>query len=199
VALQAGHWLAAEVPTELRRLQYNGTLGGGKAEWEVTLEIARRAAAILEDRGYAVEILPTTVPPRYEADLFLSIHADGFNDPTVSGFTVAAPRRDPTGRASEFVELLAGTYGEATKLRRRMNAPRRMQNYYAFNSRRYDHAIHPNTVAAILETGFLTNPSDRRVIVDAQDLPAQGIADAVTRFLPLPADPEPLPIASSAP
>jgi N-acetylmuramoyl-L-alanine amidase len=39
------------------------------------------------------------------------------------------------------------------------------------------------TVGIILETGFLTSPRDRRIIVDAQDRAARGIADAVIRFL----------------
>jgi len=186
IGLQAGHWRSSEAPRELRDLRYGGTVGGGKAEWEVTLEVAQHAARLLEERGYAVEILPATVPQRYSADLFISIHADGYNDPAVSGFTVGAPRRDATRRASEFVEVLAETYAEATSLRRRPNVPRRMRNYYAFNSRRYDHAIHPMTVGVIIETGFLTNPADRRVIVDNPDLSARGIVDAVVRFVPLP-------------
>ena len=58
-----------------------------------------------------------------------------------------------------------------------------MQNYYAFNYRRYEHALHPMTVAAILETGFLTNAGDRRIIVSDPDRAARGIADAVKLFL----------------
>ncbi|MSR22572.1 MAG: N-acetylmuramoyl-L-alanine amidase [Gemmatimonadetes bacterium] len=193
IALQAGHWLSSEAPAELRRLQYNGTTGGGKSEWEVTLEIAQRTARLLEEQGYVVEILPATVPPQYTADLFIAIHADGNNASSVSGFTIGAPRRDVTRRAAQFVEVLADSYAEATSLRRRTNVTRRMQNYYAFNSRRFDHAIDPMTVAVIIETGFLTNPGDRAVIVDNQDLSARGIANAVVRFVPIPqAEPSPI-------
>ncbi|CAN5755392.1 hypothetical protein BH23GEM3_BH23GEM3_10440 [soil metagenome] len=62
---------------------------------------------------------------------------------------------------------------------------RRMTSYYAFNSRRYKHALLPLTVGVILETGFLTSPRDRRVIVDAPERAARGVADAVIPFLPL--------------
>lgn len=183
VALQAGHWKAAEAPDEQARLRANGTRGGGKAEWEVNLEIARLTAALLEDAGYVVDILPTTIPPRYRADLFVSIHADGATSPSVSGYRAAAPRRDATGRAAAFAELLNRTYGEATGLPHYPLITRRMRSYYAFNYRRYEHALHPMTVGVILETGFLTSPRDRRVIVNAQDRAAQGIAAAVSRFL----------------
>lgn len=146
------------------------------------MEIARRTAALLETEGYTVEILPTTIPPWYWADLFVAIHADGHPSPSVSGYRAAAPRRDATGRAEEFARLLEGTYAEATGLPRYPTVTRRMRNYYAFNSRRYDHALHPMTVGVILETGFLTSARDRRVIVGAPERAARGIAEAVIRF-----------------
>lgn len=184
IALQAGHWLSAEAPNELARIRSNGTRGGGKEEWEVTLEIARETAALLEAKGYEVEILPATVPPGYRADLFIAIHADGFHIPSASGFSVAGPRRDATGRAAVFAGILAERYRESTGLRVRQ-PKRRMHGYYAFNSRRYTHAIHPSTVAVILEAGFLTNPGDQRLLIDSPERSAAGIAAAVAHFLPL--------------
>lgn len=183
VALQAGHWKAREAPEEQARLRTNGTRGGGKAEWEVNLAIAQRTARLLEAAGYEVEILPTTIPPSYWADLFVSIHADGNPSPSVSGYRAAAPRRDRTGRAHEFAAQLTQSYAEATGLRLYPTLTRRMTSYYAFNSRRYEHALHPMTVGVILETGFLTSPHDRRIIVNAPERAAQGIADAIIRFL----------------
>ncbi|HUF51082.1 MAG TPA: hypothetical protein VMN60_09630, partial [Longimicrobiales bacterium] len=146
VALQAGHWKAAAAPDEQARLRTNGTRGGGKAEWEVNLGIAQRTAQILEEAGYTVDILPTTIPPGYWADVFIAIHADGNSNTAVSGYRAAAPRRDRTGRARELVELLTQTYGAATGLPLYPTITRRMRGYYAFNSRRYHHALHPMTV-----------------------------------------------------
>jgi N-acetylmuramoyl-L-alanine amidase len=183
IALQAGHWKAAEAPDEQAGLRTNGTRGGGKAEWEVNLAIARMTAALLESEGYLVEILPTTIPPGYLADVFVSIHADGNASSAASGYRAAAPRRDRTGRAAELAALLTSTYGEATGLPHYPTITRRMRSYYAFNSRRYDHALHPMTVGVILETGFLTSPRDRRVIVNAPDRAARGIANAIIQFL----------------
>ncbi|MDH3423764.1 MAG: N-acetylmuramoyl-L-alanine amidase [Gemmatimonadota bacterium] len=182
IALQAGHWRANEAPNELRGLRDNGTSSRGKAEWEVNLEIARRAAAMLEPMGYEVDILPAVVPPDYRAHLFISIHADGSNDPRATGFRVGSPRQDATGRASQIARLLERSYGEATGIRRLADVTRRMSNYYAFNYRRYEHALHPMTVAVILETGFLTSASDWRVIVDDPDRSARGIVAAVEAF-----------------
>lgn len=192
VALQAGHWKAAEAPDEQSGLRANGTRAAGISEWQVNLQIAQRTAALLEEAGYAVDILPTTIPPAYRADLFLAIHADGNANTSVSGYRAAAPRRDATGRAAEFVRVLEQTYGEATGLNHYPLVTRRMRSYYAFNHRRYTHALHPLTVGAIIETGFLSSPRDRRLIVDGQDRVARGIANAVIRFLGLPPVVEPL-------
>ena len=51
IALQAGHWRANEAPRELRGLRNNGTRWRGTAEWEVNLEIVRRAGTMLEGMG----------------------------------------------------------------------------------------------------------------------------------------------------
>ena len=182
IALQAGHWRADEAPRELRGLRNNGTRWGGTAEWELNLEIVRHTAAMLEEMGYEVDILPAVVPPSYRAHLFIAIHADGSNDPNASGYRVAAPRRDATGRASGIAALLEQTYGQATGIRRLPTVTRRMRNYYAFNFRRYEHALHPMTIAVIIETGFLTSQRDRRVIVDDPERAARGIVEAVAAF-----------------
>jgi len=182
IGLQAGHWKAHEAPDELDGLRYGGTQWEGLMEWEVNLAVARHTGEMLESLGYEVDILPAVVPPDYHAHLFIAIHADGAADPAARGYRVAAPRRDYTGRAQQMVDLLRDAYGETTGLRRLPDATRRMRNYYAFNVRRYEHSLDPRTVALILETGFLTSPTDRRVIVDDPARVARGIVDAVTAF-----------------
>ncbi len=182
IALQAGHWRADEAPQELRSLKRNGTRWRETPEWEVNLEIVRRTGAMLEELGYIVDILPAVVPPAYRAHLFIAIHADGSNDPNASGYRVASPRGDVTGRASQVAALLERSYGAATGLKRLPAATRRMRNYYAFNFQRYEHALHPMTIAVILETGFLTSRRDRQVIMDDPERAARGIVEAVTAF-----------------
>ncbi len=182
IALQVGHWRVEEAPRELSGLRGNGTSWNGTHEREFNLEIARRTGAMLEELGYLVDILPAVVPPDYRAHLFLAIHADASNDRSARGYRVSAPRRDATGRAQDFVDLLHQTYGPATGIRRLQDTTRRMRNYYAFNYRRYEHALHPMTIAAIIETGFLTNADDRAVIMNHPERAARGIVDAIKAF-----------------
>ena len=66
--LQAGHWLTYDIPPELHGLG-PGANGGGKYEWEVNLDIAKRTADIC-GRPYEVDILPTTIPVEYKASVF---------------------------------------------------------------------------------------------------------------------------------
>lgn len=193
IALQAGHWRAHEAPDELRGLRDNGTRWRDVAEWEANLRIAERSAEMLRELGYEVEVLPAVVPPGYRAHLFIAIHADGAGDPRASGYRVAAPRLDATGRAAGIVALLEESYGEETGLRRLPTVTRRMSNYYAFNFRRYEHALHPMTIALILETGFITSERDRAVILSDPDRAARGIVAAVTRF-----EETPPPLATAA-
>ena len=182
IGLQAGHWRADEAPQELRGLKRNGTQWRGTAEWEVNLEIVERTGAMLEGLGYEVDILPAVVPPSYRAHLFIAIHADGSNDPNASGYRVASPSRDVTGRASQIEALLERSYGEATGIKRLPTSTRRMRNYYAFNFQRYEHSLHPMTIGVILETGFLTSGRDRQVIMEDPERAARGIVEAVTAF-----------------
>lgn len=185
VGLQAGHWLTNEVPKELSRLAGGGTAGGGYAEWQVNLDIARRAAAILESYGVQVDVLPATVPLNYHAHAFIALHADGDISGALRGFKVARAGFSPIPRTDDvLVEALNTEYGAATGLRRDdLHISRRMQYYYAFNSRRYCHSIAPGVPGAIVEMGFLTNPADRAFMVGQADTVAWGVAKGVLSFL----------------
>lgn len=185
VGIQAGHWKTSEMPEEQRRLRERGggTSGQGVQEWEVNLSIAQLIKPILEKEGIVVDILPSTIPPGYWADVFVSIHADGNPNPLTSGYKVAAPRRDYTGRGGALVSILEEEYEKATGFPRDPNITRNMTGYYAFAWWRFDHAIHPMTPAAIVETGFMTNPQEATVLINSPEVPAQAIAAAILRFL----------------
>lgn len=184
VALQVGHWKTDEVPDELYRLRGNtGASGGGKSEWEVNYAIAEATKELLETQNIAVELLPATVPPQYYADAFVSIHADGSEDPAKSGYKLATSRRDASGKAGKLLSYIEDTYGYATNLEIDPNVTRNMRGYYAFSWRRYEHATHPMTPAVILETGFLSSASDRRLIVNNPDRAAEGLANGILEFL----------------
>lgn len=184
VGLQVGHWKNDELPEELERLiGRTGSSGGGKSEWEVNLKIAEETKKILEEKGIQVELLPATVPEDFWADAFVSIHADGSESPHTTGYKAAAPRRDFSGKAEKLVELIEEEYEKATGLVKDPNVTRNMRGYYAFAWWRYDHAVHPMTPSVILETGFLTNPSDRKTIVDKPEISAQGLAAGILNYL----------------
>ena len=186
VGLQAGHWEYADAPDELADLRSNpGTSGGGKAEWQVTLDIANRAAAMLRADGIEVDVLPTTIPVRYRANAFVAIHADGDGTGVLDGYKVARPGFSSVPAADdELVGAINDQYGAVTGLPREDNQiSRRMTYYYAFNSRRYQHAVAPGVPQAIIETGFLTNADDRALLLGDPDVVARGIADGVLKFL----------------
>jgi len=184
VGLQVGHWKLEEVPDELEKLRGNtGASGGGKSEWEVNHTIAILTKDILEKNGIIVDILPATIPESYWADVFISIHADGSEDPSKSGYKIAAPWRDYTGKAEKLADYIEKYYGESTLLPRDPKITTNMRGYYAFSFWRFRHAIHPMTTAAILETGFLTNASDRTLIVGDPLTSAEGLALGIIEYL----------------
>lgn len=184
VGLQVGHWKNEELPKELEKLiGSTGATGGGKTEAEVNYEIALETRKLLEAQGIDVDILPATVPVEYWADAFIAIHADGSLDTSVSGYKVAGPWRNYLNKSDKLVEYLDSSYKEASGLRKDPNISRNMRGYYAFSWWRYEHAIHPMTSAAIVETGFLTNYSDRQMLISTPQIAAKGIAEGTIEFL----------------
>lgn len=184
VGLQVGHFQNDRLPEELARFRdQTGASAGGVTEAQANLAVAEAVKARLEPRGVAVDILPATVPERYSADLFLSIHADGSTDTRVSGYKIAPFGWDRTGDAAPLAKMIEEAYGPATGLPLDPKITRDMRGYYSFNSWRYRHAVSFDTPAAIIETGFLTNPGDRALITQKADLPAQAITDGIIRYL----------------
>ncbi|MBI2644216.1 MAG: N-acetylmuramoyl-L-alanine amidase [Candidatus Wildermuthbacteria bacterium] len=185
VALQVGHWKLEGIPWELQRLyQSRQARGGGKIEWEVNLEIAQKTAALLEKEGIGVTLLPAVLPGVYKADVFVAIHADQ-NPllPYASGFKAAASAYDQSGKAKQLAQLLNKEYRTATWLNQERYIPATMPYYYAFNWKKFLYAVHPTTPAAIIETGYLSNPRDRAILVTNPAMAAQGIAQAILKFL----------------
>jgi hypothetical protein len=184
VGIQAGHWLTDQVPPELGRLQA-GAIGGGKQEWEVNLDVARRAAALLEASGVAVDVLPSTVPPRYRANLFVALHSDGDPAGQARGFKVARPGFSSIPAVDDkLVDVLNQVYAAATELPRDdEHISLRMRYYYAFNSRRYCHAVAPGVPQAIVEMAYLTSPTDRQWLIGNPDRLARALADGIQTFL----------------
>jgi N-acetylmuramoyl-L-alanine amidase len=186
VGLQAGHYLFEEAPPELLSLRRNpGAPGGGRVEWQVTIDLAERAAEILRSSGVEVDVLPTTIPVRYRAHAFLAVHVDGDESGRLRGYKIARPNFSSIPEVDDaFAQTIHEEYGRATGLPdNSVYITGRMRNYYAFNARRYQHAVAPGVPQAILESGFMSNGADRDLLFNRPEVAAQGIADAVLRFL----------------
>jgi N-acetylmuramoyl-L-alanine amidase len=184
VGIQAGHWLRYEVPWELHHLDF-GASGGGRQEWEVALDLAERTQSQLEAAGVQVDVLPVTVPERYRAHAFVAIHADASVHPSWRGFKVARPVFSAIPDVDDqLVAALETAYAETTGFPRDADhISSSMREYYAFNSRRYCHAVAPGVPQSIIETGYLTSAEDRAVLFDDPDTAARGITRGILRFL----------------
>lgn len=183
VGIQAGHWLSNELPDELARLRSSsGANAAGYAEAQVNLDIARRVVALLESDGVVVDLLPATVPPAYDADVFVALHADGSSNGGARGFKLATPWR--TSPASQhLLDALTAEYAAATGLPQDNAVTFNMRGYYAFSYRRHRHAIAKTTPAVIVEMGFLTSAADRTLLIGQPDTIAVGIANGIVRYL----------------
>ena len=184
IGIQIGHWMTDNVPPELRRLEVQtGTSWDGITETQVSLAIATRLAALLRSHGYIVDIIPTTVPPGYLADAFVSLHMDGDGTGENSGYKLAhGSRRGPYEQ--QLLDDIKDEYGAATGLAYdQPHVSRAMLGYFAFSWQRYRSATSPFTPSVILEMGFLSNDGDRALAMDHPDVLARGIANGIERFL----------------
>ncbi|UCF97313.1 MAG: N-acetylmuramoyl-L-alanine amidase [Spirochaetaceae bacterium] len=184
VGIQAGHWKIDELPEELRRLRAStGARYGNYLEVDANLDVARRVVQYLLAAGIQVDLFPATVPPGYQADAFVAVHADGAYRAGVRGWKIATPWR--SSEASRLLrDALVQTYPQFTGLPEdRYGTTYNMRGYYAFSPHRFRHAIAGTTPAIIIETGFVTVAEDREVLFGAPDTVARGIAAGIIRYL----------------
>ncbi len=187
VALQIGHWKNNELPDELDSLRGSslGSHGGGVTEPEAMLVIAEKTAELLEPYDVEIELLPATIPPNYTADAFVALHADGSENRAAHGFSVSRSGYSLTPASQELSGVINAEYQAATGLVRSGRITRAMRYYYGFNWLKYEHSIHPQTPAAILETAFLTNAADQDFLINQADIVAEGVANSIITFLEL--------------
>ena len=169
VGVQVGHWRTEELPDELERFRTStGAFADGVSEVEVNLPIAQRVIELLQAQGIEAELLPATVPISYDADVFITIHADGSPSSSKGGFKMATPWR--TSDASQhLLEALDSEYAAGTGFTRDSAVTFNMRGYYAFSWWRRQHAIAKTTPAVIIEMGFLTNPTERALMLHSPD------------------------------
>jgi N-acetylmuramoyl-L-alanine amidase len=168
--------------------------GGAAGEAEVVLAIARRTRAELRRRGYRVvmtrdggsyhggNVERAQFCNRHGAALMLRIHADGSRDPSSRGISTLYPalRRgwtsDVYGRSLRAARSVQGSLVAATGARDLGLA--RRSDLTGFNW--------ADVPVVLVETGFMTNPGERRLLRNAayQARVARGLAAGVASFTP---------------
>jgi N-acetylmuramoyl-L-alanine amidase len=150
-------------------------------EADVNLNIASRVQKTLTEAGYQVDLLNEfdTRLNGYRAVALVSIHNDSceyIND-EATGFKVAAAvNTHDFNRATRLTECLRDRYQNITGLRFHAGSiTNDMRGYHAFSE------IDPNTIAAIIETGFLN--LDQDLLVNQTDKVAYGVAQGILCFV----------------
>lgn len=204
VAIDPGHqgsWVdmseqepSAPGSSEMKAKATTGTEGrfSGKKEYELNLEISLLLREELENRGYEViltrEDHDTAISNSERAlkayeeggDIYVRIHANGADDPSVSGALamVPSPANPYVGDLAEDSYLLAdcilGAYCEKA-------------SFQSLGIQYYDNMTGINwskLPVMILEMGFMTNESDdlRMADPDVQQQMADGIADGIDDY-----------------
>jgi N-acetylmuramoyl-L-alanine amidase len=153
----------------------------GLTEAEVNLEIATRVKDSLVGHGYEVDLLKEfdTRLIGYKAIALVSIHADSceYVNDQATGFKVAAAVSSLyPEKANRLTSCLRNRYSEVTNLAyHHGSVTPDMTHYHAFEE------IHHETIAAILETGFMN--LDRQILTERPEVVAQGIVNGILCFV----------------
>jgi N-acetylmuramoyl-L-alanine amidase len=165
-------------------------------EADVNLKIATLVQQKLNAREFQVDLLNEfdTRLNGYRAVALVSIHNDScdFINEQATGFKVSAAlnTRD-TNRANRLTACLVDRYQHATSLMFHSGSiTADMREYHAFSE------IDPNTIAGIIETGFLN--LDSEVLTTHTDQVADGIVNGILCFV-YNENVEPTPIPTPAP
>ncbi len=155
----------------------------GYHEKVVNLRVAREAAGLLGQWGIAVKLTRdrdeyvglderAEIAHRFAADLFVSVHADSFRNPSPRGFTVyvarfASPRSRSAGRA--LVAALAATGLPSRDVR----------------EKNLQVLVRTRCPAVLVEMGYLSNPQEAALLgqADFQQRMARAIAAGIRDHL----------------
>ena len=148
-------------------------------EADVNMKIAELVQKALTQEGYQVDLLNEfdTRLNGYRALALVSIHNDSCADiEDATGFKVAAAlNTHDVNRANRLTECLRDRYGRTTGMRfHEGSITTDMRDYHAFSE------IDPNTIAAIIETGFLR--LDQKILVERTDTVANGVVKGILCF-----------------
>ena len=150
-------------------------------EADVNLKIAELVQKSLVAQGYQVDLLNEfdTRLNGYRAVALISIHNDSceYVNDEATGFKVASSleTRD-VNRAQRLTACLVDRYQRTTQLTFHAGSiTGDMREYHAFSE------IDPNTITAIIETGFLN--LDREILTNQTELVASGVTQGILCFI----------------
>ena len=153
----------------------------GLTEVEVNLNVATKVKENLNALDIDVDLLKEFDPKLndYQAIALVSIHADScdyIND-QATGFKISSALSSAyPEKAGRLVACLRNRYENVTGLKFHANSiTPDMTYYHAFDE------VHPNTIAAIIEVGFLN--LDRHILTQEPDLVAKGITDGILCYI----------------
>lgn len=160
----------------------------GTKEKDLTLIIAVKVAEKLTDGGYTAILTRNddsnlslkdraTVGNTNQADVFVSIHFNGFNNPATQGtetWVYTGASSDSVLLATSLLLRLVNATGYSNRGVRSMNLGVLSPSYQYFS-----------TAASLVEISFLTDPSEEQRLVTSayQDTLAGAIYQAIVDFL----------------
>src|SRR5262245_1049711 len=149
-------------------------------EADVNLEIAALVQQQLAQAGYQVDLLHEfdSRLNGYRALAIVSIHNDSceYVNDQATGFKVAAAlNTSDLNRANRLTACLVDRYERTTGMTYHAGSiTGDMREYHAFRE------IDPNTIAGIIETGFLN--LDREILTQKTELVAEGVVQGILCF-----------------
>jgi N-acetylmuramoyl-L-alanine amidase len=175
IGIVAGHW-----GNDSGAVCYDGNGNVTLTEADVNLEIAALVQQQLVQAGYEVDLLREfdSRLNGYRALAIISIHNDSceYVNDQATGFKVAAAlNTSDANRANRLTACLTDRYQRLTEMTFHAGSiTADMREYHAFRE------IDPNTVAAIIETGFLN--LDREILTRRTELVAAGVVEGILCF-----------------
>lgn len=158
----------------------SGAVGNGLFEKHVVLEIAQRTQILLEERGFKVKLTReddrfleleerVAIAETWQADQFVSIHANGFSDPKANGIETFYYPGSLNGKS-----MAAAVQNQLIDQTDRRNRGVFEETFYVLR--------HTSMPAILVEAGFVTNESDAARLHDDQYLQtvAESIATGIT-------------------
>lgn len=166
-----------------------GSEGNGYREQDLTFEIGRRLAAVLEANGFETRLsrptretqlgtsVSTSLAERvnaaiaFGADYFVSLHTNASVNPQANGaevlvYSFASPAYELAESVLEQLVLSTGVRGRGVVARPGLYVLRKTP-----------------MPAILVEMGFITNPSDAELLANSPGLFAQGIADGIIDYV----------------